>query len=219
VRSGDRDAVAHAESRALELATGLTLPATLGLIVLAEPIVRLLFEHGAFGAQDSAATANALIWLALGLPAHVLIKALSPAFYARSDTMAPLLATAQGFVVTVVLALLLGHVFGASGIAASIAAGAWSSALALLRKGTSEFGFAVDASARTRLPRIALAAIAMGGLLWLTTGLVPAESQGFIKFVALGVQIAAGIAVYGLLLRILGVTSWHEAVGALKRPR
>ena len=219
VRSGDRDAVAHAESRALELATGLTLPATLGLIVLAEPIVRLLFEHGAFGAQDSAATANALIWLALGLPAHVLIKALSPAFYARSDTMAPLLATAQGFVVTVVLALLLGHVFGASGIAASIAAGAWSSALALLRKGTSEFGFAVDASARTRLPRIALAAIAMGGLLWLTTGLVPAESQGFIKFVALGAQIAAGIAVYGLLLRILGVTSWHEAVGALKRPR
>ena len=58
VRSGDRDAVAHAESRALELATGLALPATLGLIVLAEPIVRLLFEHGAFAAEDSAATAQ-----------------------------------------------------------------------------------------------------------------------------------------------------------------
>ena len=88
--------VAHAESRALELATGLALPATLGLIVLAEPIVRLLFEHGAFGADDSAATAHALMWLALGLPAHVLIKALSPAFFARSDTMTPLLATAKG---------------------------------------------------------------------------------------------------------------------------
>ena len=83
-----------AESRALELATGLALPATLGLIVLAEPIVRLLFEHGAFGAEDSAATAHALMWLALGLPGHVLIKALSPAFYARNDTMTPLLATA-----------------------------------------------------------------------------------------------------------------------------
>src|SRR5207253_4821394 len=89
VSSGDRDAVAHAESRALELATGLALPATLGLIVLAEPIVRLLVEHGAFGAEDSAATARALIWLALGLPAHVLIKALSPAFYARRDTITP----------------------------------------------------------------------------------------------------------------------------------
>lgn len=219
VGSGDRDAVGHAESRALELAAGLALPATLGLIVLAEPIVRLLFEHGAFGAEDSIATAHALMWLALGLPAHVLIKALAPAFYARGDTMTPLRATATGLVVTVALALLLSHAFGTSGIAASIAAGAWCSTLALLRKSTNEFGFSLDASARTRLPRIVLAAIAMGALLWLTTGLVPAESHGLIRFIALGVQIAAGIVVYGLLLQLLGAASWHEAVHALKRPR
>ncbi|MDA9465323.1 murein biosynthesis integral membrane protein MurJ [Bradyrhizobium sp. CCBAU 53415] len=218
VAGSDREAVAHAESRALELATGLALPATLGLIVLAEPIVRLLFEHGAFGAEDSMATAHALMWLALGLPAHVLIKALSPAFYARSDTMTPLRAMAKGFVVAVVLAVLLGHAFGTSGIAASIAAGAWSSALSLLRKGTSEFGFSVDASARRRLPRIVLAAAAMGTLLWLTAGLVPAGAHGFIEFIALGAQIAAGIAVYGLLLQIFGAASWREAVNALKRP-
>lgn len=218
VTSGDRDAVAHAESRALELAAGLALPATLGLIVLAEPIVRLLFEHGAFGADDSAATARALMWLALGLPAHVLIKALSPAFYARSDTMTPLLATAKGFVVAVALAVLLGHVFGASGTAASIAAGAWSSALLLLRKGTSEFGFSADAAARKRLPRIVLASCAMGALLWLTTDLVPAEAHGLIRVITLGLQIAAGIAVYGLLLQILGAASWREAAAVLKRP-
>src|SRR6266702_3791990 len=218
VGNGDRDAVAHAESRALELATGLALPATLGLIVLAEPIVRLLFEHGAFGADDSSATAHALMWLALGLPAHVLIKALSPAFYARSDTMTPLLATAKGFLVAVALAVLLGRFYGASGIAASIAAGAWSSALALLHKGTTEFGFSVDAAARERLPRIVLAAVAMGALLWLTTGVAPADAHGLIRFVALGLQITAGIGVYGLLLQILGVASLREAVNALKRP-
>lgn len=218
VRSGDRDAVAHAESRALELATGLALPATLGLIVLAEPIVRLLFEHGAFGAEDSAATAPALMWLALGLPAHVLIKALSPAYFARSDTMTPLLATVKGFVVAVALAVLLGHFFGASGIAASIAAGAWSSAISLLRKGTREFGFSVDAAARNRLPRIVLAAVAMGGLLWLTAGLLPSDAHELIRFIALGSQIAAGIVVYGLLLQFLRVASWREAAVALKRP-
>ena len=217
VGSGDRDTVAHAESRALELATGLALPATLGLAVLAEPIVRLLFEHGAFGAEDSVETAHALMWLALGLPAHVLIKAMSPAFFARSDTMTPLLATAKGLVVAIALAAVLGHVFGASGIAASIAAGAWSSAVSLLRKGTSEFGFSVDAAARKRLPRIMLAAAAMGALLWLTTGLMPAEAHGLIRFVVLGLQIAAGIAVYGLLLQILGAASWREAAAALKR--
>ena len=59
VRGEDHAAVAHAESRGLELAVGLALPATLGLIVLSEPIVRLLFEHGAFTAADTAATARA----------------------------------------------------------------------------------------------------------------------------------------------------------------
>ncbi|PIT03439.1 membrane protein [Bradyrhizobium nitroreducens] len=218
VANSDRAAVAHAESRALELAAGLALPAALGLIVLAEPIVRLLFEHGAFGAVDSVATAQALTWLALALPAHVLIKALSPAFYARSDTMTPLQATAKGFVVAVALAVLLGHFFGASGIAASIAAGAWSSALSLLRKGASEFGFSVDAAARRRLPRIMLAAAAMGALLWLSADLMPSETHGLIRFIVLGLQIGTGIAVYGLLLQILGAASWREAAAALKRP-
>lgn len=67
VRSGDHAAIGHAESRGLELAVGLALPATLGLMVLSQPIVQLLFEHGAFNAADTAATAQALRWLALGL--------------------------------------------------------------------------------------------------------------------------------------------------------
>jgi len=218
IGSSDRSTVAHAESRALELASGLALPATLGLIVLAEPIVRLLFEHGAFGADDSAATAHALMGLALGLPAQVLIKALSPAFFARGDTMTPLVATAKGFVVAVALAVVLGHIYGAPGIAASIACGAWSSALSLLRKGAAEFGFSVDAAARKRLPRIALAALAMGALLWLATGLTPAGGHSLLGLIVLGLQIAGGIAAYGLFLRLLGIASWREAVNALRRP-
>ena len=54
----DEGAIAHAESRGLELAVGLALPAMLGLIVLSEPIVRMLFEHGAFTATDTASTAQ-----------------------------------------------------------------------------------------------------------------------------------------------------------------
>ena len=130
LRGDDRAAVAHAESRGLELAVGLALPATLGLIVLSEPIVRLLFEHGAFTAADTAATAQALMWLALGLPAHVLVKALSPAFFAREDTLTPLLATLKGFAVAIVAAPSCSATCSApSGIAAGIALGAWSSAL------------------------------------------------------------------------------------------
>ena len=220
LRGDDRSAVAHAESRGLELAVGLALPATLGLIVLSEPVVRMLFEHGAFTAADTAATAQALMWLALGLPAHVLVKALSPAFFARNDTRTPLLATLKGLAVAIVLAVVLGQIFGAGGIAAGIALGAWSSALALIRRGAATFGFSIDAAARRRLPRIVVAALAMGGLLWLmATFVLPltATAHGVAQAVVLLMLISGGIAIYGLLLALFGVTRWGDAVSAISQ--
>jgi putative peptidoglycan lipid II flippase len=220
LRGEDHTAVAGAQSRALELATGLALPATLGLIVLAEPIARLLFQHGAFTADDTAATARALMWLALGLPAHVLVKALSPAFFARHDTRAPLLATLMGFAVAIVSALVLGRLFGAEGIAASIALGAWSNALALIRRGAATFGFSIDERARRRLPRIVAAALAMGGLLWLAARFLPAldaDAHALAQAMFLMVLISGAIAIYGLLLALSGVTNWDESVNALRQ--
>ncbi len=123
LRGDDPAAVAHAESRGLELAVGLALPATLGLIVLGEPIARMLFQHGVFTASDTAATAQALRWLALGLPAHVLVKALSPAFFARHDTLTPLWATFKGFAVSIVLAVVLGQLLARTGSRQSSRAG------------------------------------------------------------------------------------------------
>ena len=220
VRGEDRSDVAHAESRGLELAVGLALPATLGLIVLSEPIVRLLFEHGAFTADDTKATARALMWLTLALPAHVLVKALSPAFFARENTLTPLVATLKGVVLAIAAAFLLGHWFGADGIAAAIALGAWSIAFSLIRRGAETFGFSVDAGAKRRLPRIVMAALAMGALLWCAVRLIPAlasGAHGLVQAVALLIVIAAGVASYGLFLRLFGVTGWREAVNAVRQ--
>lgn len=222
VRGEDRAAIAHAESRGLELAVGLALPATLGLIVLSDPIVRLLFEHGAFTADDAKATARALTWLALALPAHVLVKALSPAFFAREDTMTPLLSALKGVVLAVALAFLLGHWYGADGIAAAIALGAWSMAFSLIRRGAATFGFSIDAEAQRRLPRIALSALAMGALLWLGARSLPdltSGAHGFAQAVLLLAAIAAGMATYGLLLQLLGVVGWRETVNAIRQTR
>src|ERR1700683_2061576 len=220
LRGNDRIAAAHAESRGLELAVGLALPAMLGLIVLSQPVVRLLFEHGLFTAADTAGTAQALMLLALALPAHVLVKALSPAFFARGDTFTPLFATLKGFAVAIVLGIVLGHVYGASGIAASIALGAWSCASTLIRGVAAGFGFSIDDACRRRLPRIGVAALAMGGLLWATTRLVlapNADLHGLALAAALLVLIAGGMALYGLLLTLFGVTGWGAAVGADRR--
>jgi putative peptidoglycan lipid II flippase len=220
LRGDDRESMMHAESRGLELAVGLALPATLGLIVLSEPVVRMLFQHGAFTASDTAATARALMWLALGLPAHVLVKALSPAFFARDDTLTPLWAVLKGFAVAIVLAVVLGRLFGAGGIAASIACGAWSSALELIRRGAATFGFSIDAASRRRLPRIVAAALTMGGLLWLAARLVPAlgaGAHGLAQAAFLLLLISGAIAIYGLLLALFGVTNWGHAVNALRQ--
>jgi putative peptidoglycan lipid II flippase len=220
LRNDDRIAAAHAESRGLELAVGLALPAMLGLIVLSEPVVRMLFEHGLFTAADTVGTAHALMVLALALPAHVLIKALSPAFFARGDTLTPLMATLKGFAVAVVLGIVLGHVYGAGGIAASIALGAWSSAFTLIRGIAAGFGFSIDDACRRRLPRIVVAATVMGGLLWAATHFALAHSadlHGVAQAAALLVLIVGGMASYGLLLSLLGVTGWREALGAVRQ--
>jgi putative peptidoglycan lipid II flippase len=223
LRGDDRAAMAHAESRGLELAVGLALPATLGLIALSQPIVRMLFEHGLFTAADTLGTAHALVWLALGLPAHVLVKALSPAFFARQDTMTPLWATLKGTAVAIVAGFVLGRLFGPGGIAAAIALGAWSSALSLIRRGAMTFGFSIDDEARRRLPRIALAALAMGGLLWLKARFVlplAAAAPGLVQAVVLGMLILTAIAVYALMLALLGVASWRQTLNAIRsRPR
>jgi putative peptidoglycan lipid II flippase len=219
ITSNDRASLVDAESRGLELAVGLALPAALGLIVLSQPIVRALFEHGAFTAGDTMETAPALALLALGLPAHVLVKALSPAFFARGDTTTPLWATLKGFAVAVVLSVVLGRISGASGIAAGIALGAWSNAFALIRRGAATFGFSIDADARRRLPRIVVAALMMGGLLWLKSAFLwplVANAHGPAQAAILGVMIIGGVAIYALLLALFGVIGWAETFRALK---
>ena len=217
VHGEDASAIAHTESRALELAIGLALPATLGLLALSGPIVRALFEYGAFTATDAASTARALMWLALGLPAHVLFKALAPAFFARENTTTPLVAVLKGIVLAIAASFLFGHLFGPEGVAAGVALGAWSSALSLLREAAATFGFSLDAAARKRLPRIVAAALAMAGLLWLAARQTPLEGlRGLAQAAVLLSLIAGGIALYGLLLRLFGVVRWREAVNAIR---
>ena len=219
IAAGDKTSVVRAQSRGLELAVGLALPAALGLIVLRGPIVRALFEHGAFSAEDSAATAQALALLALGLPAHVLGKALSPAFFARGDTATPLVAALKAFAVAIILSIVLGQICGIAGIAAGVACGAWSNAFSLVRRGAASFGFSLDAAARRRLPRIAIAALSMGGAVWLAAAFVlePAGLRGIAQTLALATLIVGGVATYGLLLGLFGVIGRATLAGALGR--
>jgi putative peptidoglycan lipid II flippase len=180
----------------------------------------VLFEHGAFTSADTAATSRALVFLALGLPAQVLVKAISPAFFAREDTLAPLLATLKAFVIAAVAAVLSGHFFGASGIAAAIAFGAWSNASSLVRQGVTTFGSWLDAEARRRLPRITAASLLMGALLWFAADLawpLVSDSHLLVQAAVLLALIAASVVAYGSLLALFGVGRWREAAAAVRQ--
>ncbi len=96
----------------LRLATTLILPATVGLFVLAVPIVALLFQHGAFTAQDTAITAEALRLYLIGLPFATVDLLLVYAFYARQDTLTPALVGLFSLILYMVVAVVLFPYFG-----------------------------------------------------------------------------------------------------------
>ncbi|MBV9785472.1 MAG: murein biosynthesis integral membrane protein MurJ, partial [Acidisphaera sp.] len=89
VRAGEAGAAAETMNRALEYALFLTLPAALALLVVPGPIMAVLFERGAFGPESVRLSAQCLAAYAVGLPAFVTVKVLSPGFFARGDTATP----------------------------------------------------------------------------------------------------------------------------------
>jgi putative peptidoglycan lipid II flippase len=86
----------------LVMVFALAIPATAGLMLLSQPIIRLIFEHGAFTATDTLQTAAALSWYAIGLFAYSAIKVMVPAFYALGNTRFPVIGSFLGVAANVV---------------------------------------------------------------------------------------------------------------------
>lgn len=108
-----RSTLAHA----LGLMLFLNVPATVGLIVLARPIVAVIFEHGEFTAADTVATAAALQCYAIGLVGYSVVRIISPTFYALQRSRVPVMVSAASVVVNVALNLALVRVMGYRGLA------------------------------------------------------------------------------------------------------
>ena len=107
------------QDKAVEYAALLSVPAAVLMIVLARPMINILFEHGRFTSQDTIKTAYALMAYAVGLPCYVFVKALMPNFFARGDTVTPVKFSAVVFGVNFAFNLILMIPFGHIGIAIS----------------------------------------------------------------------------------------------------
>jgi putative peptidoglycan lipid II flippase len=221
VRTGDEAGAQATQNRGLELALLLTLPAAVGLAVLAHPILATLFERGAFDAAATAATAPALTAYAAGLPAFVLIKILAPGFFARRDTGTPVkiavLAMAVNAIGTVLLGFVLPWAHVGIAIAGSIAG--WVNALALMVLLHRRGHFSLDVQSKRRLPRIAGAAVGMGALLLVAMSLMaaPLTDSFMLRLSALVGLVALGLAGFVLLVFLLGAAQWRDVLRWLRR--
>jgi putative peptidoglycan lipid II flippase len=215
LRAGEVAQAIHSQNRALELALLLTVPAALALVVLSVPIIGVLFERGAFGAEASRATSAALAAYALGLPAYVLVKVLTPGFFAREDTRTPVKIAIVCMISNIVIAFALIWWLAHVGIALATAVSAWLNA-GLLGRGLWRDGlFRPDARLRRRLPRILGASLAMGLALWLATPWL----AGLAAPIALALLVAGGGLGFVLIGQLLGALDFGELRGALGKRR
>jgi putative peptidoglycan lipid II flippase len=209
VRSDDHEIAPRTIQRGIELSLGLALPAAIGLFVLGWPIVRILFERGAFTSVDSRSTSAMLAAFAIGLPGHVLVKTLSPVFFAREDTRTPMLITLAGLALAVIGSIAFMRIGRPTGIAFSIAVSGWFAAALLYALARRRRLMDAAAISWRRLGLIALAAILTGilaGIFGHYLGLYGPEYhlQTF-HAVILAVVIAFAIAFYLSCLWLFGV--------------
>jgi putative peptidoglycan lipid II flippase len=154
------------QNRGLEFALLLTLPAMVALVVMPEPIIKALFSRGAFDAHAVTATSAALVAYATGLPAYVLIKVLTPGFFAREDTRTPVRIAVFAMLANIIMNLIFMRYWGHVGIAYASSLSAWTNALALGVILNRRGELVLDARFGSQSLRALLASICMGATLY-----------------------------------------------------
>ncbi len=218
---GEADQAARVQGQAAELAMLLCLPAALALAVSALPLVSAIFEAGRFNASDAHYTALTLSLIALGLPAYVLVKVLTPGFYARRDTATPVKVALVVLVANIILNFALIPPFGIGGLAAAVALSSWLNCTILYVLLHRRGHFRVEKWLASRLVRQLIAAAAMAvALVAIRTALASWFDGSFTQRVA-GVLaiVGGGMIVYFPLVWVLGGTDREELKMLLKRKR
>jgi putative peptidoglycan lipid II flippase len=219
LRSGDNEAALHSQNRALEFAILLMLPAATALVVLAVPIIDVLFRRGAFGTAEVQQTAAALSAFALGLPALMLVKSLTPGFYAREDTKTPVKIAVASVLLNVALAVVLMLYLRHVGIALAASMANWINArllaLVLRRRGFLR----PDARLKKRLVGTIVATAVMAAALVGLQALLAGFAGGSFpeRAGALAALIGGGLLVFASMAQLTGAASVSEVKALTKR--
>ena len=218
---GDAPEAANIQGQAFEMAMLLTLPATIALAIVAGPIASVLFEGGKFTAADSANTALVLSILVAGLPAYVLIKVLTPGFYARQDMKTPVVVGVLSLVFGVILNFIFVPTLGLPALPLSTALSAWVNCLILYGLLHVRGHFSLNGPLAFRVSRQLIAALAMGAALWFlqqALGTFMAASS-LSRVIGLGALVATGGIVYFGLGWVIGAINKEDVMILLRRKK
>jgi len=221
VGSGDRDGAAKIQSQATELAMLLTLPAAVALAVTAGPIVAALFQGGRFSADDARTTALVLSIIVAGLPAYVMIKVLTPGFYARKDMKTPVVVALVALSIGIALNFALIPLIGITALATTTALSAWINAIVLYVVLARRDHFHFEPWLASRLVRQLIAAAAMAAALYGVRELLAGFFAGSAgeRLLGVGALVSVGGLVYFVIAWIIGAMNRDDILILLKRKK
>jgi putative peptidoglycan lipid II flippase len=219
--AGDLPSLTAAYRKGMRLILVINVPAAVGLSVLATPIVRLLFERGAFHAGDTAAIHPVLVVYAFGLPFFSFVNLVLRAFYAQKDTVTPVRAATLSFAVNLALSLALMKPLGTVGLAlagnVAIVAQAWYLQRQLTAK---DHGFHFDHLVRD-FGKVLGASAAMGAVVaagaWAWSRALPPTKLW--DATALLLLVGGGVATYGALLWWLKIEGREDLAAVVAKVR
>jgi putative peptidoglycan lipid II flippase len=218
-RGNDAEA-SDVQARAFDLSMLLTLPATLALAIAAVPIIGALFQGGEYSVDAATMTGNILAILVTGLPAYVLVKVLTPAFYARKDVKTPVVIAMAVLAGGIVANFILIPVMGIYSLATVTSASAWINFFLLFGILAVRGHFRMPGWLVGRVLRQLVAAIAMAGSLYFLREQLAGWFFGSISQRVLGLAalVGTGALVYFTIAWLIGGMD-REAIKALRRKR
>jgi putative peptidoglycan lipid II flippase len=207
-------AMRGAISKGLRMMLMLNVPATLGLVALARPVVGLIFERGKFTAADTNATAIALMFYAPGLIGYSFVKLASPAFYALHDSRTPVVVSILTMVLNILLNLTLVSLMGYPGLALGTALAALFNASALLWRLRGRLDGLEGTTLAISLGKILIASTVMALSAWAVERgmhtIVPGTNLGA-RSVQVGSSIAASLVMLAASAHALQITEFGDA--------
>ena len=217
---GNPARMAQQLAEGLRLVAFLTVPATVGLVVLAEPIISLIYQHGRFGINDTYATVDALELYSLGLVAYAAVKVVAPGFYAAGLTRIPMIASISAVAGNLALNLTLHPIFGYRVLALGTALAATLNFAILYGAFQRRIAPVGHRALAGHLARVSAAAAIMGAAAWGThAGLAAVlDPRDLISRFALAlIPVLVGVAVYVLGARALRIPELEHYLRRLRR--